>query len=69
MYVIIKFFVYGVRWCDYVFIDVAKLCVRVWGVYVFRGGLLELSLFLVVGMSNLEVVVVVGMSYIFLWMG
>ena len=38
MYVIIKFFVYGVRWCDYVFIDVAKLCVRVWGVYMSFGG-------------------------------
>ena len=37
--------------------------------YVFREGLLVLSLFLVVGMSNLEVAVVVGMCYIFLWMG
>ena len=38
MDVIIKFFVYGIRWCDYVFIDVAKLCVRVWGVYMSFGG-------------------------------
>ena len=45
------------------------MCTGVGCLYVFRGGLLDLSLFLVVGMSNLEVVVVVSMSYIFLGMG
>ena len=45
------------------------VCTGAGCLYVFRGELLVLSLFLVVGMSNLEVVVFVGMCYIFLWMG
>ena len=37
MHVVIELFVYGVRWCYYVFIDVAKLCVWVRGVYMSFG--------------------------------
>ena len=50
--------------CLYKYCEI--VCTGVGCLYVFRGDLLVLLLFLVVGMSNLEVVVVVGMCYMLL---